>query len=118
MRPVSLLSSAAIPVMLLVLGAQLERHTAPEQPRAVAVAVVLSLLVTPLIAFGFAALLHLEGAARQAAIIEASMPAAVVTTVLALEFELDANFATSVVMFTTLLSPLTLVALIAYLQTP
>ena len=117
MRPISLLSSAAIPVMLLVLGAQLERHTAPEQPRAVAVAVALSLLLAPLLAFVTADLLQLEGAARQASIIEASMPAAVVTTVLALEFELDANFATSVVLFTTLLSPLTLVALIAYLQT-
>ena len=44
------------------------------------------------------------------------MPAAVATTVLALEFELDANFATSVVIFSTLLSPFTLVALIAYLK--
>lgn len=116
MRPISLLSSAAIPVMLLVLGAQLERHTAPEQPRAVAVAVALSLLLAPAIAFLLAGVLGLDGAARQASIVEASMPAAVVTTVLALEFELDANFATSVVMFTTLLSPITLVALIAYLR--
>ncbi len=37
------------------------------------------------------------------------MPAAVITTVLALEFDLDASFATSVVFFTTLLSPITLV---------
>lgn len=116
MRPISLLSSAAIPVMLLVLGAQIERHTAPEQPRAVAVAVALSLLVAPILAFVLADVLHLEGPARQAAIIEASMPAAVVTTVLALEFELDANFATSVVVFTTMLSPFTLIALIAYLK--
>jgi predicted permease len=36
--------------------------------------------------------------------------------VLALEFELDANFATSVVLFSTLLSPFTLVVLIAWLQ--
>lgn len=116
MRPIALLSSAAIPVMLLVLGAQLERHTAPEQPRAVAVAVALSLLLAPALAFALAGLLGLDGAARQASIIEASMPAAVVTTVLALEFDLDANFATSVVMFTTILSPITLVALIAYLR--
>ena len=44
------------------------------------------------------------------------MPAAVVTTVLALEFDLDAAFSTSVVFFTTILSPLTLVWLIAYLK--
>ncbi|MGE3957075.1 MAG: AEC family transporter [Vicinamibacterales bacterium] len=116
LRPVSLLADAAIPVMLLVLGMQLERHTRPEHPRAVSAAVLLSLLVAPILAFGLAHLIGLEGPARQAAIIEASMPAAVVTTVLALEFELDANFATSVVLFSTLLSPFPLVLLIAHLQ--
>src|SRR6516164_4848577 len=116
MRPIRLLSDAAIPVMLLVLGMQLERATMPRHPIAVAAAVVLSLVVAPILAFGLTAVLGLAGAARQAAIIEASMPAAVITTVLALEFDLDAAFSTSVVFFTTLLSPITLVLLIAYLQ--
>src|SRR6185295_3322543 len=116
LRPVGLLSDAAIPIMLLVLGMQLERAVMPKNPRAVAAAVVLSLIVAPAIAFGLAAILGLTGAARQAAIIEESMPAAVITTVLALEFDLDAGFSTSVVFFTTLLSPVTLVLLIAYLQ--
>ena len=116
MRPIALLSNAAIPVMLLVLGMQLERATMPKHPAAVAVAAILSLVAAPLIAFGLTAALGLAGAARQAAIVEASMPAAVITTVLALEFDLDAGFATSVVFFTTLLSPITLVLLIAYLQ--
>jgi malate permease and related proteins len=116
MRPIGLLSDAAIPVMLLVLGMQLERAVLPKHPLAVAAAVVLSLGVAPLIAFGLTWLLGLTGAARQAAIIEASMPAAVITTVLALEFDLDATFSTSVVFFTTLLSPITLVLLIAYLK--
>ena len=116
MRPIALLSDAAIPIMLLVLGMQLERAVMPKHPMAVGAAVVLSLVVAPLIAFGLSAVLGLTGAARQAAIIEASMPAAVITTVLALEFDLDAGFSTSVVFFTTLLSPITLVVLIAYLQ--
>jgi predicted permease len=114
MRPVGLLSDAAIPMMLLVLGMQLERATKPGHPTAVLVAV--ALLVAPLFAFGLSAALGLVGAARQAAIIEASMPAAVITTVLALEFDLDTEFSTSVVLLSTLLSPLTLVFLIAYLQ--
>src|SRR5438067_5460110 len=116
MRPIALLSDAAIPIMLLVLGMQLERAVMPKHPMAVGAAVVLSLVVAPLIAFGLSAVLGLTGAARQAAILEASMPAAVITTVLALEFDLDAGFSTSVVFFTTLLSPITLVVLIAYLQ--
>jgi predicted permease len=116
MRPVGLLGDAAIPMMLLVLGMQLERAARPAHPAAVITAAVLSLLVAPLFAFGLSAALGLVGAARQAAIIEASMPAAVITTVLALEFDLDTEFSTSVVLLSTLLSPLTLVFLIAYLQ--
>ena len=61
-------------------------------------------------------LLGLTGAARQAAILQASMPAAVITTVLALEFDAAPAFVTSVVFVSTLLSPLTLTLLIAYLR--
>jgi predicted permease len=116
MRPITLLGDAAIPMMLLVLGMQLERATKPAHPAAVAAAVILSLVIAPIFAFGLSAVLGLAGAARQAAILEASMPAAVVTTVLALEFDLDTEFSTSVVMVSTLLSPFSLVFLIAYLQ--
>jgi predicted permease len=116
MRPIGLLSDAAVPMMILVLGMQLERAALPERPLAVALAVALSLLVGPLIGTGLSGVLGLSGAARQAAIVGAAMPAAVITTVLALEFDLDPRFATSAVFVSTLLSPFTLVALIAYLQ--
>ncbi len=116
LRPVTLLNDAAIPVMILVLGMQLERATWPTHPAAVGAAVAMSLVVAPVMAFGLTAALGLTGAARQAAIVEASMPAAVVTTVLALQFDLDAALSTSVVTVSTLLSPFTLVFLIDYLQ--
>ena len=116
MRPIALLGDAAIPVMLLILGMQLERAVRPEQPAAVGLAVGLSLLVAPVVGVALTMVLGLSGAARQAAIIGASMPAAVITTVLALEFDLDPSFATSAVFLSTILSPFTLVALIAYLQ--
>jgi predicted permease len=116
MRPVEMLSDAALPIMLLVMGMQLERAMMPKHPAAVATAVVLSLVASPLAGLGLSMMLGLYGPARQAAIMLASMPAAVVTTVLALEFELDPNFATSVVLVSTMLSPLSLVLIIAYLQ--
>jgi predicted permease len=116
MRPIGMLSDAALPIMLLVMGMQLERAVMPTQPTAVAVAVALSLVASPLVGVGLAVLLGLSGPARQAAILLASMPAAVVTTVLALEFSLDPNFATSVVFVSTVLSPFSLVLIIAYLQ--
>jgi hypothetical protein len=65
---------------------------------------------------GLSVLLGLSGPARQAAILLASMPAAVITTVLALEFDLDPSFATSAVFVSTMLSPFSLVLIIAYLQ--
>ena len=116
-RPMSMLSNAALPVMILVLGMQLERVTWPARPALVVVASLLSLVATPLAAFGIAHLIGLQGPAMQAGVLQASMPTAVITTILALEFDVDANFVTSVVCVTTLLSPLTLTLLIAYLQT-
>ena len=115
-RPIGLLSDAALPMMVLVLGMQLERATIPERPGVVAAAVALSLLVAPIVALGLAWTLGVVGPARQASVVLASMPAAVVTTILALEFEVAPAFVTSVVFATTLLSPLTLTPLIAYLR--
>jgi predicted permease len=60
--------------------------------------------------------LRVEGPARQALVLESAMPAAVIATILAAEFELDTPLVTSTVMLSTLLSPLTLTPLIAYLQ--
>jgi predicted permease len=45
------------------------------------------------------------------------MPTAVITTILALQFDLSPAFVTSTVFVSTLLSPLTLTPLIAYLKT-
>ena len=94
MRPVGLLSDAALPMMIIVLGMQLEGATMPERPAAVVLAVGLSLLVAPLVAIGLAALLNLSGAARQASVILASMPVAVITTIFALEFDVAPAFVT------------------------
>ena len=116
MRPISLLSDAALPMMMLVLGMQLERATLPERPKVVLVAVGLSLMVAPLVALGLVSVLGLTGTARQAGVVLASMPVAVVTTILALEFDAAPVFVTSAVFLSTLLSPFTLTPLIAYLR--
>jgi predicted permease len=56
LRPVTLLSDAALPLMILVLGMQLERAAVPERPGLVVAAVALSLLAAPLVALGLTAL--------------------------------------------------------------
>jgi predicted permease len=115
-RPVGLLSDAALPMMMLVLGMQLERATVPDRPAVVGVAVGLSLLVAPVVALSLVELMGVTGPGRQSAVILASMPVAVVTTILALEFDIAPAFVTSAVFLSTLLSPLTLTPLIAYLK--
>jgi predicted permease len=116
MRPITLLSDAALPLMILVLGMQLDRIRIPERPGVVAIVVFLSLVVAPIIALAFARILGLTGAARQAGVTLASTPVAVITTILALEFNLAPTFVTNAVLISTLLSPLTLTILIAYLS--
>jgi predicted permease len=116
MSPITLLSDAAVPMMILVLGMQLERASWPRRPGVVATAVVISLVLTPLVALGVAHLVGLRGAAFQAGVLQASMPTAVITTILAVEFDVFPDFVTSVVFVSTLVSPLTVTLLIAYLQ--
>jgi predicted permease len=116
MAPITMLRDAALPMMVLVLGMQLERATMPDRPGVVAVAVLISLILTPLVALGLAHLVGLRGAAFQAGVLQASMPTAVITTILALEFDVHPNFVTSVVFVSTVLSPLTVTLMIAYLQ--
>lgn len=116
MRPVALMRDAALPLMILVLGMQLERATRPERPMVVVAAVVLSLAIRPLLGLACARLAGLEAAAFQAGVLQASMPAAVVTTILALQYEVAPSFVTSVVVLSTLASPFTLTWIIALLQ--
>jgi predicted permease len=66
------------------------------------------LVLAPLIAVFLTGLVVLPGLARQVVIVEASMPTAVMAGVLATEFGSDAEFATSVILVSTLVSVLTL----------
>jgi predicted permease len=113
---VEMLGTAALPVMMLVLGMQFERAARPERPALVGVASLLTLVVSPLLAFALADVIGLTGSGRQAAVLEASMPAAIMTTVLALEYDALPSFVTAVVFVTTLVSPLTVTVIIALLK--
>ena len=114
-RTVSILSDAAIPVMIVLLGIQLYYARISRDPIKVGLSNFLRLVVAPLLAIGFAYLFHLEGSAFQAGVIEAAVPTAVLTTVLATEFDLEPAFITTTVVTSTLLSPLTLTLLLSFL---
>ncbi len=116
MRSINLLSDAALPLMILVLGMQLERAVVPARPALVAVAVTQSRVIAPHVALTLTSMLDITGAARQAAVVLSSMPVAVATTILAVEYDASPDFVTAAVFLSTLLSPLTLTPLIAYLR--
>src|SRR3954470_21777347 len=105
MRPIQLLGDAAIPIMVLTLGMQFERTVRPKEWLPVIAAVTISLVAAPLVALALADLLGITGTARQAGVLLASMPVAVMTTILAVEFDVTPGFVTTTVFLSTLLSP-------------
>ncbi len=114
-RTIDLLSQAAIPAMLVLLGLQLQRLQWDGNLRALALSVSSRLVLSPILAVAFSLALGLKGVARQAGILEAAMPTAVMTTVLATEFDVEPAFVTAAVFTSTLISPFTLTPLLAYL---
>jgi len=115
-RAVTLLGQAAVPCMLLILGLQLSRTSVKNRLGPVLLATATRLVIAPLIAFGVVHLLGLSGLARQVSIVQASMPTAVMGSVLATEFGSDAEFTTSVVLVSTLASVVTLSVLLTLLM--
>ena len=114
-KAVTLSSAAAVPCMLILLGLELNNAAWSRNFKVLGIPMFLRLLAGPIIALGFSALFGLPKFARQAGITEAGMPSAVMTTILASEFNLDSALITSIVFITTLLSPVTLTILLVLL---
>jgi malate permease and related proteins len=114
-RAIHLLGDASIPAMLVLLGMQLQGVEWKGNTKPLMAATVLSLVAAPLVALLVSGFFRFENPARQAVVLEASMPSAVMNIVLATEYNLHPTFVTSVVLITTLLSPLTLTPLMAIL---
>jgi hypothetical protein len=113
-RAIGLLAGALIPLMLLTLGVQLAGMGRPRIDRHVLAASMVRLLVGPLLAILLAGVFALDGIERGAGIIQAAMPAAVLTSLIALEHELMPDFVTTVVLFSTLASAVTLTVVLAF----
>jgi predicted permease len=114
-RTVSLLSDAAIPVMIVLLGIQLNNSKLSKETFTVGLSNLLRLVASPVLAIGLAFIFHLQGSAYQAGVLEAAVPTAVLTTVLATEYNIDPALITTTVVTSTLLSPITITPLLAFL---
>lgn len=115
-RGLDTVGRAAVPVMLLLLGIQLARNSVGRDWKRVSAATFLRLGLAPLLGLLLAAVIGLTGDTRRASVLEASMPTAVMSVVLALEFDVLPEFVTGVVFLSTVLSPLSLTLLIALLR--
>lgn len=113
-RPVGLLAQAIIPVMLITLGIQLGNMGLPTIDLDVARSLAAKLIVQPLAAIGIVELLDITGDAGGAVVLQAAMPAAVFTAVLAIEQDTRPNETATIVMAGTLASVVTLPAAILY----
>jgi predicted permease len=114
-RPIDLMSQATIPSLILLLGIQIASSGFPRQKGRLLATAGLRLIASPIVAWVLAPILGLTLVARQAGIVEAAMPTAVLSTVIALEFDAQPDFVTGAVLATTLLSPLTITPLLLLL---
>ncbi len=115
-RTVKLLADATIPVFLIILGMQLHGVRLAGRARAIALGSGLRLLGGAAAGILFSRALGLAGPAHQAAVLEASMPTAVISIILATEYDVEPEYVTSVVFVTTVLCPFTLTPLLSWLR--
>jgi predicted permease len=114
-RTVMIMANAAIPALLVLMGIQLQNSKWSDHILALGLTNFMRLVASPLLALGVSVLFRLEGPAFQAGILESAMPTAVMMTILAAEYNVEPSFVTTVVFTSTLLSPLTITPLLAYL---
>jgi predicted permease len=110
-----LLASGSITVLLLLAGLQLARLRPRAEARATALATVIRLVVAPPVAWLTGRAVGLEGLALSVAVLQASMPTAVIAALWAIEFDARPALVTATVVFSTLAGVVTLTVLLAML---
>ena len=116
MKAVDLTGNAAVPVMLAILGIELAGATLGNDRPAIGIATIAKLVVAPLLAFPLAAFMGLSNLARDVCVVEASMPAAVLASIIAVEFDVRPKLVTGIVFASTVLSIITLTVLLGILK--
>ncbi|GAC1542016.1 MAG: AEC family transporter [Herpetosiphon sp.] len=115
-RGIRLLADATLPMLLVILGTQLNQPLPVGHLTPLSVAALLRLLGSIPLAYGMALLLGLHALPLRVGIVQAAMPTAVNMTILALEFDAWPEFVSNTVVITTLGSLVTLTALFVVLR--
>jgi malate permease and related proteins len=112
---IGIAADATIPCMLVVLGMTIANYGVPKKISLLSASASLRLVAAPVIALLLTLPMGLSGAALQGGVTQSAMPVAVMATVIALEYKAEPEFVSGAVLATTLLSPITLTPLIAFL---
>jgi len=115
-----LMSQAAVPCMLIVLGIELAhsdfRQSSVEEWKFLGLTSVIKLLLPILVVALFSQWIGLVGLARSVALVQASMPTAVFVVIVSLKYGANSRFATNAVVMSTLVSIVTLTLLLSILR--
>ena len=115
-RGVSLMGDAAIPLLLVILGAELARAEIDARDAlGISVATIMRLFAAVPISYGLAYALGLDELSTKLAVVLGSMPTAVNVVILAVEFDLRPKLVSSIVIISTALSFVTLTILLGFL---
>ncbi|KMK74438.1 transporter [Alkalihalobacillus pseudalcaliphilus] len=112
--PIEHLANGFVAVALLLLGAQLANIQIRVFHRVITLALIGRLLVGPLVAVGVIYLLQIDGVMAQSLLIASSFPTSRNTATLALEYDVAPELHAQIVLYSTLLSSLT-VTFVIYL---
>lgn len=116
-RAINICSQAAVPGMLALLGLKLaETSLRHIRWRPVLMATGIRLVIAPLIAFPLSMVFGLTGVPFQVAVVQSSMPTAVLANALATQFSSDTEFTSATTLVSTLASIVTLTIIIALLS--
>jgi predicted permease len=98
------ISSTLVPVVMVAVGLQWRLRLERDIIAPLAVGLLATLLLTPLLAWGLLNLLGINGLAAQVVVLEAAMPAMISAGVLAMNYQLAPRLASSLVGYSLLLS--------------
>lgn len=114
-RPIELLAAAMIPTMVVALGIQLANAGIPRPTIDMVLSSAVRLIGGAVLAIVLATPFGLAGIERSVGILQASMPAAVLVSIIAVEHNLLPEFVIATVLFSTLASVITLTAVLAFI---
>jgi predicted permease len=114
-KAATLLGDTAIPLLMIILGMQLDRTRLLGEPGSLAAATAIRLGVAPFVAWGLTTLFGFTGLPQKIAILQTSTPSAVLPLLYALRFGCRPDWIASIVLVSTVLSGVSLSVVLYFL---